>query len=438
MKELLRLNFTLLTLTFIGLLGQKVNAQSDYITTVESTPNLLGYWRFSSASQANSEVNGYTGTFMGNAMVGPPNSGPTLAVDPANSAAIFNDSGDFVNTSLTGQIDQEGTIVAWFYATALPVFPFANHIAGEFETDNHFDLVLSGEGEGKVFFFASTDVQGSATFHGPVQLNTWYLAVGTFNVAQNRTSVLVAREGDTNFASGGTNCQSHHLNSVPFQVGWVSPDVGYVPFQGRIDEVAVFNRELSLEELTAILNSTSVPGNSLSLTGAVSRKTHNGGGDFDLPLVLAPSTDATVEPRTGGPTEVIFTFSSNIVASDGMISSNEFAITNATFSSASISSNELTLNLTNVIDQSVVTIAINGIEDTAGNGLNGDNDIAIRALFADVNQDKVVDRSDFTLVAQHQRESVDSNNFLLDLDLDGLIRRVDGYLVKQNRHHTVP
>ena len=156
-------------------------------------PQTFGYWRFSPASQADSEVNGYTGIFMGNAMVGPANSGPVLAVDPANSAAIFNSSGDFVNTSLTGQIDQEGTIVAWFYVTALPAFPFANHIAGEFEADNHFDLIVVGDGS--VRFFASTDSQGSATTFGPVQLNTWYLAAGTFNVAQNRTSVSSRRKG---------------------------------------------------------------------------------------------------------------------------------------------------------------------------------------------------------------------------------------------------
>src|SRR5438876_705340 len=88
----------------------------DYITTVENTPNLLGYWRFSAASQANSEVNGYTGTFMGNAGVGPVNSGPGITGDAANSAALLDGTTNtFVNTNLTGQIDTQGSMVGWFY-----------------------------------------------------------------------------------------------------------------------------------------------------------------------------------------------------------------------------------------------------------------------------------------------------------------------------------
>jgi len=99
--------------------------------------------------------------------------------------------------------------------------------------------------------------------------------------------------------------------------------------------------------------------------------------------VLSPAGSATVGRSAGGPTAVVFTFSDNVVAADGMISSNEFTIANATFSSASISGNELTLNRTGVIDQSVVSVTLNGIDDTDGNPLTGDNDVQIRALVGD-------------------------------------------------------
>jgi hypothetical protein len=121
-----------------------------------------------------------------------------------------------------------------------------------------------------------------------------------------------------------------------------------------------------------------------------------------------------------------------------MISSNEFTIANAIFSSASISGNELTLNLSGVVDQSVVTIALNGINSTGGTPLSGDNDVEIRALLADANQDRAVGRPDLMLLRTHKGQIVNSSNFVLDLDLDGLIGKGDNRLVGMNRSHSVP
>ena len=178
----------------------------------------------------------------------------------------------------------------------------------------------------------------------------------------------------------------------------------------------------------------------LTLTSAVSRKTHGMSGDFDLPLVLSPAGSGTVEPRANGPTTIVFTFSDNVVATDGTIDSNEFTITNATFSNASISANTLTLNLSGVIDQSVVSVTLNGIQNTSGNPLTGDNDIEIRALVGDANQSQVVDKPDLQGVKDHAGEPLDqmSGNYLFDLDLDGTIGRGDGRVIKMNKLHTVP
>ena len=176
----------------------------------------------------------------------------------------------------------------------------------------------------------------------------------------------------------------------------------------------------------------------MQLTGAVSVKTHGASGNFALPLVLGPAGSGTVEPRRGGPTQVVFTFNGDIVAADGMISANEFTIANATFSSASISGNELTLNLSGVVDQSVVSIALSGLNSASGAPLSGDSDVEIRALLADADQNRHVNRSDLMLLRQHKDQSVDSSNFVLDLDLDGLIGKGDKRLVGMKKGHTVP
>jgi hypothetical protein len=176
------------------------------------------------------------------------------------------------------------------------------------------------------------------------------------------------------------------------------------------------------------------------LMGAVSRKTHGAAGDFDLPLVLDPATSSTVEPRAGGPTIVVFSFSSDVVATDGMISSNEFTITNASYSSASISGNEITLNLSAVVDQSIVTITLSGIDDTTGSPLTGDYDVQIHALVGDATQNRRVSRRDSHLVRHHAGQPLDqtSGNFILDLNLDGTIDTQDGQVALMNKGHIVP
>jgi hypothetical protein len=191
-------------------------------------------------------------------------------------------------------------------------------------------------------------------------------------------------------------------------------------------------------EFSACLEVQNGGGSPLTLIGAASRKTHGSAGNFDLPLVLDPASDATVEPRSGGPTQVIFTFSDDVFASDGMISANEFTITNATFSSASISGNEITLNLSGVVDQSIVTIALSGLENASGDSLSGDNDLAIRALLGDVNQNRVVDRPDTMLLRAHMNEPVNGSNFVFDLDLNGTVGPHDGRIVRMNKRHAVP
>lgn len=192
----------------------------------------------------------------------------------------------------------------------------------------------------------------------------------------------------------------------------------------------------AMATLTIVDNDTM--SGSLTLTGAVSRKTHGSSGDFDLPLILDPPGSGTVEPRKNGPTTLVFTFSDNVVASDGTLDGNEFAIMNASFASASSTGNQITLNLTNVIDQSVVSVALNGIESAGGTALSGDNDVEIRALVADANQDRIVDRSDLQMLRDHANETVNETNFLSDLDLSGMIDSADGRIVRQNKLHTVP
>ena len=214
----------------------------DYVSAIENTPNLLGYWRFTTASQADSEVNGYTGTFTGGASVGAAKSGPGIFGDSANSAMELDGTTGFVTTSLTGQIDQQGSIVAWFYLTALPsTNGHAFYIAGESQFGNDFDLQIDPDNLLKFFTEAGAHVTNPVAFTD-ADLNQWHMVTGTFTANTTRSLYLDGNLVDTNVPGG------HSVNSAPFTMGESAVFTGRF-FGGRLDEVAVFDRELSATEV---------------------------------------------------------------------------------------------------------------------------------------------------------------------------------------------
>ncbi|MBI5396119.1 MAG: DNRLRE domain-containing protein, partial [Verrucomicrobia bacterium] len=173
------------------------------------------------------------------------------------------------------------------------------------------------------------------------------------------------------------------------------------------------------------------------LLAAASRKTHGAAGTFDVPLTLDPAANPTVEPRVGGPNTLVLTFSKNIVAADGTLSANEFTLTNATFSAASVSASNLTLNLAGIPDQSRVTVVLNGLTDPYGVALAGANAVVIRALYGDVNQSGSVSVGDMQAVKNKLLQVLSSANFLCDVNCSGSITVGDMQVVKNNLTHTV-
>ncbi|MCX6911016.1 MAG: hypothetical protein NTY01_23650, partial [Verrucomicrobia bacterium] len=174
------------------------------------------------------------------------------------------------------------------------------------------------------------------------------------------------------------------------------------------------------------------------LLAAASRKTHGAAGAFDLNLNLNPAVNPTVEPRRYGPTQVLFTFNKAMMAADGVLSANEFTLTNATYVSASIASSNLTLNLTNTVDQSRVTVVLNGFSDLAGNGLVGTNAVRVRALYGDANQSGTVNLADMQATKYWQNSTLTTTNALSDLNLSGTINLADIQAAKSTQTHTVP
>lgn len=174
-----------------------------------------------------------------------------------------------------------------------------------------------------------------------------------------------------------------------------------------------------------------------TLLEAASRKIHGAAGVFDLPLSLAAGQPATIEPRLGGPDQLVVRFSEDVIAADGTLSANDFLIANAAFSAASLVGNELVLSLADVGRRTTISVAFPGLADRAGNRIAGAATVQVRALFGDTNRSGSVTVSDLQAVKNQLLRPLGISNYLFDLNLSGTVTVSDLQAVKDHLLNTV-
>jgi len=125
----------------------------------------------------------------------------------------------------------------------------------------------------------------------------------------------------------------------------------------------------------------------LIFCSASSRRIHDTAGEFGIDLPVADVEAAGVECRIGGPVKVMMDFSKPIQAIDGTIDSNEVTLSVGTLGTVSNNRYRITVEMSNVPDESCLAIAVNGIVDLDGNSLAGDNDVHVRVLRGDSHPD---------------------------------------------------
>lgn len=168
-----------------------------------------------------------------------------------------------------------------------------------------------------------------------------------------------------------------------------------------------------------------------AIATAVSRKTGTA-GTIDLPLSL-DSANPSTEARTGGANTIVFNFSSPVTAADGTLSSNEFTLTNGTFTSATLSGVTLTLKLNNVLDTKRLTVVLNGLTDSVGNAIAGTNTLVVKDVTGDITGDGTVGFNDFLSLQNAFGAATTSSGYQLLADFDGNgVIDFNDFLVLQN------
>jgi hypothetical protein len=227
--------------------------------------------------------------------------------------------------------------------------------------------------------------------------------------------------------------------SLNFGLATVAPTTGTDPFpdtaywntataanyaDGGAAGVGVFRRDTNWTPYSGAIR-FSVPGAPAVLQSAVSRKAHGTAGTFDLPLSTTP-TDPTTEPRTGPAQTLVFTF-------DKAIASATVNVTEGTATTAAptFSGNDVIVNLTGVVNQQYVTVALANVVATDG-GAGGTGSIRTGFLLGDVNQSRVVTVADLGLVNAQLSQLVTAANFIDDINASGTLSVADKGMANAN------
>jgi Concanavalin A-like lectin/glucanases superfamily len=169
-----------------------------------------------------------------------------LGMEAANNAAYYNGaSASSTTVSLMNNLAQF-TLMGWFNPAIWPqqtaagsgrVALFGQNDAGEFGFHGTNTVGMWTPGGGFVSFDATTLVTAG----------NWYFIVAIGN-GSNVTFYLNGNQA-AQFSQTTTNYGS---SSYPFRIGYGVLDADANEFQGNIDEVALYNRALSVEQVNAL------------------------------------------------------------------------------------------------------------------------------------------------------------------------------------------
>jgi hypothetical protein len=328
-----------------------------------------------------------------------------------------------------------------------------------------------GSDPGNVFFIRSTD--GGNTFGAPFQLNT----DGDPTKSQWEPNLSVGSDGSL-FAvwydereRTGPSCQPSSPTNLCYQM-WArkSSDGGVtwqpdMPFSDVVSPLPLPSSGSAYDYSNSVLNVhlhawvdgrnpingasqadvyfDKEPSTVLSISSAVSRRTHGSAGTFDIDMPLTGSSG--VECRTTGGTNdysLVVTFSGNVTVTGnpqaqltmGMGCVGAGGVCNG---NVNVTGNIVTVPLTNITNAQTISVRINGVT-SAGDAPITDFTIPMSILIGDTNANRTVNAADVAQTKGRLGQTVDATNFRSDVNANGSINAADTAIVKQNSGTSLP
>jgi hypothetical protein len=173
------------------------------------------------------------------------------ASDFDNAYALsFDGTNDYLEVgNVSGLTGSSFSVGAWFYLTATPGGEGVLG-AGTTSSDRIWLQVLDSD---TIRFGSLDNIDTFDLSSGTFALNTWYHVVGVIDGTSKEVFIDGSSLGTTTISSlSGTNGNNVRIGSLPSQT---SAFGALNPFEGLLDEVAVFNAALSSANVSSIYNS---------------------------------------------------------------------------------------------------------------------------------------------------------------------------------------
>jgi len=138
------------------------------------------------------------------------------------------------------------SLMAWIKTTS--VTTWARIIDKSQWQDNGFDLAISMDTHAPLFEFFVDNTTSQALATTTIDDGQWHFIAGTFGAKMARIYVNGVMENEIT-STGSVDIKP---NDLPIRIGCEANNAKGQPYTGAIDEVAIFNRELSAAEIQDI------------------------------------------------------------------------------------------------------------------------------------------------------------------------------------------
>ena len=172
-----------------------------------------------------------------------------------------------------------------------------------------------------------------------------------------------------------------------------------------------------------------VPFPAFQLSSAVSRKTHDAAGDFDIAL---PGVECR-SGGAGGDYTLVITFSNTLVSGNAMVTGGAGSVAGA----PAFSNNTMTVNLTGVTDAQTVTVTLSNVTDSFAQ-VYPDTALSVDFLIGDTNGDRFVNAGDALQTRSRSGQATDATNFRSDVNTDGVVNSGDTTAVRSRSGNALP
>ena len=209
----------------------------------------VSYWTFDNDDVIGTTIYDVYGTNNGTAL-----NGPSSTTGKVGQAFDFDGVDDYINMSNPSNLNFDAStsfsVVAWINHSKNNVGTYETVLAKQQSTVEGYYLYRSVANRTTFYVRAGTNVSNPRINGSDVDQTQWHFLVGVYDKTKNITSLYI--DGDNKTDSREIETWGTISNSLDFLIGARSD--GSQVFNGSIDEVAIFDRALTQNEILSLYN----------------------------------------------------------------------------------------------------------------------------------------------------------------------------------------